>query len=90
MARQRYGFDEAKIARFEKEGRGQGQRAAYRPWLTIRDVPSRGWSHRLQGMTTGRTHHFLSDIECHLFYLLDWSDRVVDRNHRAVSRSVST
>ncbi|MGB8839543.1 MAG: TnsA endonuclease N-terminal domain-containing protein [Aliidongia sp.] len=78
MARQRYGFDEAEIARFEKEGRGRGQRAEYRPWLTIRDVPSRGRSHRLQGMTTGRAHHFLSDIECHLFYLLDWSDSVID------------
>jgi hypothetical protein len=78
MARQRYGFDEAKIARFQKEGRGLGQRADYLPWLTIRDVPSRGRSHRLRGTTTGRVHHLLSNIECGLFYLLDWNDAVVD------------
>jgi hypothetical protein len=41
-------------------------------------VPSLGQSHRLRGMTTGRIHHLLSDIECSLFYLLDWNDAVVD------------
>lgn len=78
MARQRYGFDEAKIARFYKEGRGQGDGVGYKPWLTISDVPSRGRSHRLQGLKTGRVHHLLSDIERGLFYLLDWSDAVID------------
>jgi hypothetical protein len=63
MARQRYGFDEEKIERFEKEGRGRGRGADYLPWLTIRDVPSRGRSHRLQGIKTGRVHHLHSDIE---------------------------
>ncbi|MBT3069573.1 TnsA endonuclease N-terminal domain-containing protein [Rhodomicrobium sp. Az07] len=78
MARQRYGFDEDKIERFLKEGRGQGRGRDYLPWLTIRDVPSRGRSHRLQGFTTDRVHHLLSDIECGLFYLADWSDSVTD------------
>jgi len=31
MARGRYGFDEDKIARFQKEGRGSGHGAAYKP-----------------------------------------------------------
>jgi hypothetical protein len=78
MVRQRYGFDEAKIKRFRKEGRGQGRGAEYRPWLTIRDVPSRGRSHRLHGLTANRVHHLLSDIECGLFYLADWADAVTD------------
>jgi hypothetical protein len=78
MTRQRYSFDEAKIKRFLKEGRGHGRGAEYRPWLTVSDVPSRGRSHRLQGLTTARVHHLLSDIECGLFYLADWSDAVTD------------
>lgn len=78
MARQRYGFDESKIKRFLKEGRGQGRGAEYRPWLTIGDVPSSGRSHRLHGLTVDRVHHLLSDIECGLFYLADWADAVTD------------
>ena len=78
MARQRYGFDEARIARFHKEGRGTGHGADYQPWLTIGDVPSRGRSHRPKSTKTGRVHHLLSDIERHTFHLFDWDDAVTD------------
>lgn len=78
MARRKYSVDEALIARYLKEGRGAGSGADYKPWLKISDVPSLGRSHRLQGIKTGRVHHFLSDIEVNLFYLLDWHDAVVD------------
>lgn len=78
MASRRYGFDEDKIARFQKEGRGQGRGASYKPWLTIRDVASHGRSHRIAGIKTSRVHHFLSDIERDVFYLFDWADAVTD------------
>jgi hypothetical protein len=78
MSRRRNSFDEGKIARFYKEGRGVGSGVDYKPWLNIRDVPSHGRSHRLRGMTIGRIYHFLSDIECRLFYLLDWAANVQD------------
>jgi hypothetical protein len=78
LARQRYGVDEDRIARFQKEGRGQGRGADYHPWLTIQDVPSQGRSHRLKGIKTGRVHHLLSDIERDIFYLFDWADAVTD------------
>ena len=71
MARRRYVIDEQRIAQFEKEGRGQGAKADYKPWLTIQEVPSFGRSTRLLGIHSGRIHHFLSDIERSLFYLLD-------------------
>ncbi|WP_346344138.1 TnsA endonuclease N-terminal domain-containing protein [Magnetospirillum sulfuroxidans] len=71
-------MDEALIARYLKEGRGTGLGADYKPWLKIYDVPSLGRSHRLRGIKTGRVHHFLSDIEVSLFYLLDWHDAVLD------------
>ena len=74
----RYGFDEAKIARFRKEGRGKGFDADYKPWLTVRDVPSRGRSHRVVGAVTGRVHHLLSDIERGAFLIYDFRDDVRD------------
>ena len=80
MARRRYAFDEGKIARFQKEGRGRG--TSYKPWLTIQDVASHGRSHRIAGIKTGRVHHFLSDIERDAFYQFDWADTVTDiREH---------
>lgn len=78
MPRRRYTIDEKRAARFVKEGRGQGDGADYKPWLTIQDTPSHGRSHRLRGMTTGRTHHFLSDLEKDLFLLLDWQLSTID------------
>ncbi|KAF0813934.1 Transposon Tn7 transposition protein TnsA [Andreprevotia sp. IGB-42] len=78
MAKRRYEFDEAKHARFLKEGRGQGTLGEYKPWLTIHDVPSTGRVSRIPGVTCQRQHHALSDIETGLIHLLDWSADVVD------------
>ena len=58
--------------RWIKEGRGQGNLKDYKPWITIRDVSSKGRSHRVFGHTTKRTHHLLSDLELAIFLLLDW------------------
>ena len=78
MAKRRYGFDEEKLTRFLKEGRGQGTGADYRPWLTVQDVSSSGRSSRIHSRKTDREHHFLSDIETALFLLLDWANSVTD------------
>lgn len=78
MARSRYGFDEAKIARFLREGRGVGCGRDYKPWLTIQDVPSRGRSHRVVGRVTARIHHLLSDLEFRTLLIYDWSHIVTD------------
>lgn len=78
MARRKYRIDEKRATKFVKEGRGQGEGAGYKPWLTIQDVPSRGRSHRLLGISTGRIHHLLSDLELDLFLLLDWQPSTVD------------
>ena len=78
MPRSWYGFDEAKIARFLKEGRGVGAGPNYTPWLTVQDVPSRGRSHRFEGRVTGRIHQLLSDLEYRALLIYDWSDAVSD------------
>lgn len=78
MAKHRYAMDEDKIARFIKEGRGQGEGADYKPFLTIHDVPSNGLSSRVPGRKTGRLHHTLSKIERALILIYDWDDNVSD------------
>lgn len=94
MAKRRYEFDESKIARFYKEGRGNGLGKEYKPWLTVQDVSSLGRSSRIYSFKTGRTHNFLSDLEANLFYVLNWSDAVQDIREqypldRAVTRMIA-
>jgi hypothetical protein len=78
MSNRKYVIDQRRIAKFIKEGRGQGEGAEYKPWLTIRDVPSYGRSHRLLGISTGRIHHLLSDLQLGLFLVLDWQASTID------------
>ncbi len=78
MAKRRYINSEAKNARWIKEGRGRGLGANYKPWLTVRDVPSEGRSHRVFGHLTHRTHHLLSDLELATFLLLQWRESSTD------------
>ncbi|ALA60657.1 TnsA endonuclease N-terminal domain-containing protein [Nitrospira moscoviensis] len=79
MAKRKRGMTSRKIERWIKEGRGLGTLGAYKPWLTIQDVPSDGCASRIKGWTTnGRIHHLLSKLEKKYFYLLDWSPIVKD------------
>lgn len=64
-------------ARWDQE-RGQNLGADYKPWLTVRDVPSKGRSHRIDGWKTKRVQHFLSDLEKRYCLLLDWAPAVTD------------
>lgn len=78
MAKRKREITQAKIERFLKEGRGQGNGKDYLPWLSVQDVPSQGRSTRGIGWTTGRRHELLSDIERDYCYLLDYSEGVSD------------
>lgn len=78
MGKKRYWNSEAKNVRWIKEGRGQGVGTDYQPWLTVRDVPSEGRSHRIFGHLTHRTHHLLSDLELATFLLLQWRESTLD------------
>ncbi|SMP72027.1 TnsA endonuclease C-terminal domain-containing protein [Anoxynatronum buryatiense] len=71
-------WNQAKYERFLKDGRGSGNFAEYKPWLTIQDMPSMGRVTRVYGYTTGRIHHFFSDIQTRYFYLLEYSPYVID------------
>lgn len=61
-----------------KDGRGQGSGTDYKPWVVIQDLGSLGRSTRLKGYKISRQFEFLSDLERNYFYLLDYSDEVVD------------
>lgn len=61
-----------------KDGRGQGELSSYKPWLTVRDLASRGRSHRIYGHKTKRTHHLLSDLELAIFLILEWNPLIQD------------
>nr|WP_285887121.1 TnsA endonuclease N-terminal domain-containing protein [Hydrogenophaga intermedia] len=51
--------------------RGVGCGPHYVPWLKVRDVPSRGTSLVSRGVSSGRSHHLLSELEAIYFYLLE-------------------
>ena len=78
MAKKQYGNSEAKNQRWIKEGRGSGRGREYKPWLTVRDLPSEGRSHRIFGHKSQRTHHLLSDLELAVFLLLEWSTKTTE------------
>jgi hypothetical protein len=54
-----------------RQGRGIGVGLLYRPWLKVRDLGSRGTSHVVLGIKSGRRHHLLSDYELLYFYLVE-------------------
>ena len=76
MASKGGGFSETQFAKWIKEGRGQGLNSAYKPWLTVRDLPSLGRVHRVFGHKSKRTHHLLSDLELSVFLMLEWHNEI--------------
>ena len=64
--------------RFLREGRGKGDLAEYKPWITTHDFPSSGKVARILGETTGRIHHLMSQNEKRLFLILDYDPLVSD------------
>ncbi|WP_421781258.1 TnsA endonuclease N-terminal domain-containing protein [Kiloniella litopenaei] len=66
------------LKRLQKEKRGQGYGKDYKPFLTVRDVPSKGRVHRRPAFTHNRIVHLLSDLELAAFLLVDWQPFVTD------------
>jgi len=66
------------LKRLEKEKRGQGVGKHYKPFLTVRDVPSKGRVHRRPALTHNRIVHLLSDLELAAFLIFDWQQSVID------------
>jgi len=77
MSKRKLVWNADKLKRYQSEGRGRGEGAAYKPWLDTQSFPSDGRSSRLLGIKTGRVHHFFSDTQRRFFLLLDWLDESV-------------
>jgi len=78
MAKRKRITTQKTIENLIKEGRGEGTGQGYKPWIKIQDVPSLGRATRLKGIKTNRQHEFLSDLERNYFYILEYSDIVID------------
>jgi hypothetical protein len=90
MAKRNYSNSEIKVQKWLKEGRGSGQGRDYKPWLTVRDVPSDGRSHRIFGHKSQRIHHFLSDLELAVFFVLEWHQDTEDIREQFPLRTEDT
>lgn len=78
MSKRNNTWSKQKLERYLREGRGKGNLAEYKPWLTVQDFPSIGRASRILGNKTKRVHHFFSDLETMCFYLWDWDEKVID------------
>jgi hypothetical protein len=78
MAKRNRKTTQNSIKRKLRECRGTGRLAEYKPWLHIQDVASKGLVTRIKGWKTGRVHHLLSLLELRYFYVLEWSQDVID------------
>ncbi|MGZ5009830.1 MAG: TnsA endonuclease N-terminal domain-containing protein [Methylobacter sp.] len=90
MAKRNYSSSEIKVQKWLKEGRGSGRGRDYKPWLTVRDVPSDGRSHRIFGHKSQRIHHFLSDLELAVFFVLEWHQDTKDIREQFPLRTEDT
>jgi hypothetical protein len=65
-----------------KNGYGVGEGKNYSPWFRIQDKKSKpndkSGKRRINGLTTGRQHHTMSLLEAQFFYLVDFSESVID------------
>lgn len=66
------------IANKVLEGRCKYDGKEYIPWHKVQDVASKGTSLKTFSLLTQRQHHLLSRLETYYFYLLEWSDSVID------------
>ncbi|MFB6469514.1 TnsA endonuclease C-terminal domain-containing protein [Cytobacillus sp. Hz8] len=70
-------WNEEKLQRFIKDGRGQGEYESYKGFTQIHDFGSLGRSSRIRTWKCNRVVHLLSDIETRYFYLLEFDDSVI-------------
>lgn len=69
---------ERTVERWIKAGYGQGERAQYKPFLYVRDVPSTGTSSMVKSKITNRTHHYLSKQEFKIHLLSEYQRNTID------------
>ncbi len=66
------------FARALANGFGRGSGRFYKPWIGIRDVPSKGRSSLIAGITVEREYQTFSDLETHTVYGIEHKRNVID------------
>lgn len=78
---------EADIRKLIRAGVGSGEGPSYKPWETVHTFSSRGNSHRIHSIKTGRVHSLFSNIERALFLKAEFGENFVDfQEQRAMER----
>lgn len=77
MLEMRSEWNEEKLQRYIKEGRGQGEYESYKGFTQIHDFGSLGRSSRIRTWKCNRVVHLLSDIETRYFYLTEFDDSIL-------------
>lgn len=78
MSKRKRDFNDVTVENRVREGRGKGVGREYKPWITVRDIPSKGICSEILGWKTQRIHHLLSKLESKYFFYLEWSSIVID------------
>lgn len=78
MGRRLPKFDEQTIAKRIKEGYGQGTGRHYKPWLTFRDISSRGVTTRYASRKLERPVTLFSNIERNAFMVAEFLRQFLD------------
>ena len=76
------------ISKRLSEGRCDGDKENYKPWANIQEVNSNGIVGRHYSNKTNRLHHLTSELETNYFYLLEWSDKVIDIKERYALKDI--
>lgn len=66
------------VQRWINAGYGQGDGKHYKPFMYVRDVPSRGTSSMVNSRITGRNHAYLSDHEFKVHLLAEYGKSTLD------------
>ena len=78
MSKRKNSWNKTKYKQYLSAGRGQGEGEMYLPWISIHDFSSLGTVSRIFSYKANRVLHFMSRNELYYFYLLEWSDKVLD------------
>ncbi|KMZ12182.1 Transposon Tn7 transposition protein tnsA [Candidatus Burkholderia humilis] len=76
MARGIRNWTEKLIAQRIREGYGEGEGAAYKPWIRTADFSSLGRTTRMYSAKFARTLELVSDVEIRTFLMLEWANDI--------------
>ena len=65
-----------------RAGFGQGQGAAYKPFMFVRDIASPGLSNTIKSPVTGRIHHYITREEYEVHLLAEYCPSIINIRER--------